>query len=289
MSFFNDISKATGTIGGIADKVVSSFGNTILHNNNETFSPQKFRDSFKRGIGRPSLFLFKITRYPNIYYSKQPNTAIGGALSKVLPNSIRGINTNTLIGGIENLTGSKGTQTLIDLQFRVSQFNLPDKQLQTFTTKIYGPSVESPKEIENSSMTMTVLCSGDYFEHDFFQFWIDSVVSYDHKKNGKSYDLQYYDDIITSAELTVYDEDGKNSYTITFEEVYPSIVGGVNFDWDRRNEISEFNVTLNYRTMKVEKIRHEGGIGGAIDTVMGISSGLKKAISLASVVKKFFI
>lgn len=259
----------------------------------DSFSPTKFRNSFNKGIGRPSLYLFRLKRYPNVYFQKSSGGlgSIAGSIGGLIGGE-SGANIASQAYNIgETLYSSVSGSGLQDLQFRISRFGLPDKELRTYTTKIYGPSTEFPREIENGSLNFSVLCGGNYFEHEFFQTWIDAIMSYGSQKNdpvtelaGKAinavaglfgatppkssssntrFNVAYYDDVISDAELIVYNEDGNPSYHITFEEVYPMVVGGIEFDWNLKNEISVFNVVLNYRLMKAEKIAASiGGIAG---------------------------
>jgi hypothetical protein len=245
---------------------------TVFIDTGSSFNPTDFRNSFKDGIGRPSLFVFKIKRYPQVYYKKKNTTGIGGALSAI-GISDQVINTGTAL--FETIKG-RGLQ---DLQFRVTKFSLPSKNIETYTTKTYGPSTEFPREIENSSMTINVLCSGAYFEHEFFQSWADTITGYHGKmKNSASsskaygFDVEYYDDVISEAELVVYNEDGGVTYLVKFDDIYPKSVGGIEFDWNAKNEMSEFSVTLNYRTMVSEKIAFSAKIGGAVGSVLNAAS-----------------
>lgn len=249
---------------------------TIFVDTGSSFNPTDFRNSFKDGIGRPSLFVFRIKRYPQVYYNKSNTTGIGGALAAIgINNSV--INTGTAL--FDTIRG----RGLEDLQFRVTKFGLPSKNIETYTTKTYGPSVEFPKEIENSSMTINILCSGSYFEHEFFHTWADSITGYHGKMQNSTstsknygFDVAYYEDLISEAELLVYNEDGNPSYLVRFDDIYPKSVGGIEFDWNAKNEISEFSVTLNYRTMISEKIALGVKVGGAVGSVLNALSSLRR-------------
>ena len=261
-----------------------------------SFSPQNFRDSFKDGLGRPSLFVFKIKRYPNVWYSRSSTSGIAGLAQSILPSEMSGaISTISNYGETlyDNVTG----RGLSDLRFRVGKFTLPNKQLETYTTKTYGPASEFPREIENGSFNMSVFCGGSYYEHEFFSTWIDAILGYNNKKNNstmdilktvtsligvssssdstfKGFDVAYYDDVVSEAELVVYNEEGNPSYVITFEDVYPKVVGGVEFDWDAKNEVSEFPIVMNYRTMKAERVAIGTGVGGAVGSALSTVSTL---------------
>lgn len=262
-----------------------------------SFSPQQFRDSFKDGLGRPSLFSFRIKRYPKIWFSKSSTTGLSGLASSVLPAEILGASTTTLLNGAETLYDNVTGRGLSDLRFRVGKFSLPGKQLDTYTTKTYGPSTEFPREIENGNFNMSVFCSGSYFEHEFFSTWIDAILGYDNKKNSSTmdllnsaltslnitkktgntpygFDVAYYDDIISEAELIVYDEEGSPSYVVSFEDIFPKVVGGIEFDWNAKNEVSEFPMTMAFRTMKAERVAIGTGIGGAVGSALSTVSTL---------------
>lgn len=263
---------------------------TVFVDIGKSFSPQAFRDSFKDGIGRPSLFTFRIKRYPKIWFTRQSESGLTGLISSVLPDSVSSL-ASTAMNSLETAHNTVTGRGLADLQFRVGKFNLPSKQLETYTTKTYGPASEFPREIENGVFNMSVFCSGSYFEHEFFSTWIDSMLSYENKKNASTldlissalnklinngtsvrdygYDVAYYDDVVSDAELVVYDENGNPSYVITFEDIYPKNVGGIEFDWNAKNEVSEFGVTMNYRTMKAERAATSAKIGGDTGTVLG--------------------
>jgi hypothetical protein len=250
--------------------------NSLYFDTKYGFSPTNFRNSFHNGIGRPSLFVFRIKRYPKIYTS--PSFSGPNLLRTTIPNAL-GVSPfqKDLIQEGQSLYDSVTSSGLSELQFRIDKFTLPDKSLGVYTTKTYGPSSDFPRDIENGSMSMSVLCGGDYYEHDFFQTWIDSALTYSGTKpptdpqklvstvlstlglpgntsNLTKFDVAYYDDIITDAELVVYDEEGNATYIITFEDVYPKVVGGIGFDWNAKNEISTFNLTLHYRIMTGSKV-----------------------------------
>lgn len=267
-----------------------------------SFSPTNFRNSFHNGIGRPSLFVFRIKRYPRIYNS--PDLSVQNVLNNVLGSNSDalglGISTSQLLNAGQTLYDSVRSTGLSELQFRVDKFGLPDKNIGTYTTKIYGPSSDFPREIENGSMSISILCGGDYYEHDFFTTWVDSILTYtgtkpnhttipqqlmtnvldalgtksNTAKGSTPYDIAYYDDIVTDAELVVYNEDGDASYVITFEDVYPKAVGGIGFDWNAKNEISTFIVTLHYRIMTSSKVNASLKTGSVLGGALNIATQL---------------
>lgn len=229
-----------------------------------TFSPQKFRSSFKDGVGVPSLFTFQLKRYPEIFFKPKESTqSLGGMLGGNLEgvSKLLGLNNISVPSDISNLMNISETlystftgRGIDDLKFKINSVQLPEKILQTYSTRTYGPIRDFPSEIESSAIGMNVLCGGAYTEHEFFSAWIDGIGGHDRMQNDPLFNIAYYDDIITEGELTIYDEDGYPSYVCYLDDIYPKSVGGINLNWSAKDQISQFNIVLNFRVMKTEKI-----------------------------------
>ena len=260
----------------------------------QSFNPTSFRHSFHDGIGRPALFSFRLKRYPAIYTA--PQLSVGSILGAILPKDLGiGIPTANLLDAGQTLYDSVTSSGLTELQFRVDKLSIPDKNLGTYSTKIYGPSSDFPRDVENSSININVLCGGDYYEHDFFQTWIDSIITYSGTKptssssqlvskllevvnihtnnsNNNPFDVAYYDDIVTEAEIVMYDEEGNATYVLSFEDIYPKIVGGMSLDWNAKNEINSFNVTLHYRIMTGSKVLATAKTGSVLGGIVAATA-----------------
>lgn len=260
----------------------------------QSFNPTSFRHSFHNGIGRPALFAFRLKRYPKIYTA--PLLSVGSVLGAILPKDLGiGIPTANLLTAGQTLYDSVTASGLTELQFRIDKLTIPDKNLGTYSTKIYGPASDFPRDIENSSITINVLCGGDYYEHDFFQTWIDSIMTYSGSKPNSSssqlvskllevvnihtndsfnnpYDVAYYDDIVTEAEIVMYDEEGNATYVLSFEDIFPKLVGGISLDWNAKNEISSFSVTLHYRIMTGSKVLATAKTGNVLGGILNASA-----------------
>ena len=260
----------------------------------QSFNPTSFRHSFHNGIGRPALFSFRLKRYPAIYTA--PQLSVGSILGAILPKDLGiGIPTANLLDAGQTLYDSVTSSGLTELQFRVDKLSIPDKNLGTYSTKIYGPSSDFPRDVENSSININVLCGGDYYEHDFFQTWIDSIITYSGTKptssssqlvskllevvnihtnnsNNNPFDVAYYDDIVTEAEIVMYDEEGNATYVLSFEDIYPKTVGGMSLDWNAKNEINSFNVTLHYRIMTGSKVLATAKTGSVLGGIVAATA-----------------
>lgn len=250
----------------------------------KTFSPTYFRSSFKKGVAKPSLFHFKITRYPNIYFkSTGSSSTLSGllGLNNILPSSITSsVNSITKIPSYvttalnvgETIYQNLNGRGLADLVFKCNRVSLPSKDIETYSNKTYGPSREFPRELENGKFSITVIGTGTYVEHDFFSTWTDKIFDYNKSSESPSFNVAYYDDIVSEAQIISYDEEGNSTYLQTFEEIYPVSVGGIEYDWNEKNEIIEFSVTFAYRIMRNEKIAKSFSIKSNLSST--ISTGI---------------
>lgn len=248
----------------------------IATGNQGTFSPDNFRKQFSNGVGRPNLFQFKFKRMPNVMadpnYGLTPFQSLG-LISKGA--SVLGIGSAPLLTGIntvETMFNSITGRETRDLTFRVSKAQLPQKIINTYNVSYYGPGSRFPSEIDNSSITIDVISSGSYWEHIFFTGWQNSIIDYDRYRDNPSFDVVYFDDIVTEAELIIYNDDGEKAYTILFEKVWPEVVGGDNFDWSRKDSIVTFPVTLHYSVAS--------NSAGSKSPIKGITSIAQRLINL---------
>jgi len=240
-----------------------------------SFSPSDFRYKFKKGIGRTAFFHFKLIRLPQIFYKSTNNAGTGlgtmlginsSLINKVqIPSGI-----TTLVKAGETLFSSLSGRGIDDLVFKINKVTLPEKAVGTYKIKTYGPSYEFPREIENSFINISVISSGTYDEHELFSSWVDQIV--DFKGDNASHNVAYYDDIITEAQLVIYDEEANPSYLVSLYDVYPINVGQIDYSWADKHNVAEFTITLQYRKMISEKIASSYKPNKTISTVLNIAN-----------------
>lgn len=243
---------------------------TLYLDTGRSFSPQNFRNKFKDGVGSPAYFHFKLKRYPEIFYKGNRTSSIQGFINKYTGLNLDIISKVQNIGELiyENLN-SRG---LSDLVFKVNKALAPSRLIESFNLKYYGAGYEIPRDIESGVTNIAVFSSGTYWEHDFFSSWQASIIDYNKYINSPSFNVAYYDDIITEGEIIAYNEDGEPAYLISLEDIWPKEVGAIKFDWEGKDQIINFTVTFNYRLANVEKIAKSKQIKD--DTIDKARSGL---------------
>lgn len=217
----------------------------------KSFSVKNFRNQFKDGIAKPSLFHFKLNRYPNCFYNT--TSSVTSFLNKY-DIGVPSLSLNKTINTIENVYENLNSRGLSDLVFKVYSTTLPTKLITTYSSKIYGPSTTFPREIENGTFQISLYASGNYWEHDFFSQWQSAITGYGNSSADPTHNVSYYDDIISEAKIIAYNEEAEPSYLVSLEEVWPINVEGINYNWGEKNEIVKFSVQMHYKLSNVEKI-----------------------------------
>jgi len=215
----------------------------------KSFSIKNFKSQFKDGVAKPSLFHFKLKRYPRCFFDR--STSINTFLNKV------GIDTPDILSKAinygETIYENINNRSLSDLVFKVHRATLPNRLINSYSAKVYGPSTDFPRDIENGYFSISIYTSGTYWEHNLFSQWQSAIINYGDPVDS-NYNVTYYDDIISEAQIIAYNEMGEPTYLMSLDEIWPKNVGGISFDWGNKNNNISFNVDLHYRIVKIEKI-----------------------------------
>lgn len=238
-------------------KSLGQFASDVLRiaTGTNSFSPDNFRRQFQEGFARPSLFQFKLKRMPNVFSTNidQLSPISLGAITSRLPLvDIVSARATTTLNTIENILNDVLGRSSRDLTFKVHKVQLPQRLIESYNISYIGPGKKFPREINNDNFQIEVLSSGTFWEHYMFLSWQAAILDYDKYANEPSYDVAYYDDIITEAELLIFNDAGEQTYKVSFENIWPEGVGGEGFDWAKKDSIISFPVSFNFSTVTVE-------------------------------------
>lgn len=286
-----------------ADEViVESVGKT------ESFNVNNFRSSLAHGVANPSLFSFTLSKDAKINeftISKEDKNFLSnlnniqetvnkglGIAKNFIPQAY-GISAyyNQAMSTANNLFGKSPQQTFKDLTFRVSRTSIPDRIIETYPTKYYGIQYNNPRDISTNYLTLNIMSSETYWEHWYFSRWMGRIIDYSNE-DGDTYDVAYYDDIVTNGLIEFYNSEGNRTYTANIYDLYPVHVQGIDGDWSRKDSINNFNVTFAYKNVSVNQVSEtkknslekiiKTGIGVANQFGARIPSGVGKTIGTIS-------
>jgi hypothetical protein len=133
------------------------------------------------------------------------------------------------------------------LTFRCEKAEIPGRTIATLDDTGSGPALKMPYEVNYNDMEITVICSTDMAERDYFEEWMNKIVY--PGKNARAGLVNYYSNFAkgNSLELAQLGDQGEALITYVLYDVYPIQISPMNLSWEENNTYQRFNVTLNYR------------------------------------------
>lgn len=149
-----------------------------------------------------------------------------------------------------------------NLNFKIESVDLPGRVIEVVDNRFYGPARQVAKNVNYQPISMTVLCSSDFNEQQFFLEWMDAIVG-DHRVNNAAglgpssitgYEVGYYDDYAkkTDTTISVYNRGDTNPTRIVkLIQSFPISLTPLALSWSN-NDIARFNVQMQFRHWKDE-------------------------------------
>lgn len=133
------------------------------------------------------------------------------------------------------------------LTFRCEKAEIPGRTIATLDDTGSGPALKMPYEVNYNDMEITVICSTDMAERDYFEEWMNKIVY--PGQNARAGLVNYYSNFAkgNSLELAQLGDQGEALITYFLYDVYPIQISPMNLSWEENNTYQRFNVTLNYR------------------------------------------
>jgi hypothetical protein len=133
-------------------------------------------------------------------------------------------------------------------KFRCEKAELPGRTLATTEDAVGGgPSLKLPYDVTYNDITLSIICSSDMIEREFFETWMDKIIGRGGRSNAGL--VSYYADYALGVTLKVdqLNESGKTLISYTLNDIYPTALTPMNASWEETNTYQRFGVTLAYR------------------------------------------
>jgi hypothetical protein len=176
--------------------------------------------------------------------------------------------------GYSKIFGGTGIDVTRWLAFQAESAELPGRVLNTITPKIYGVPYRTPATTDYQEISVTLLCTGTFWERKFFDAWIDYIQPRD------TFNFKYRDDYTTSVFIYQYnqfaDKEGnpnKAIYAVELEEAYPTIVAPQALNWagDEQHKLSVTFSFIRWKTPYLpETILDAAGSSAITDSNSGV-------------------
>ena len=180
----------------------------------------------KDGPAKPSRFEVVIP-LPT-YIAKFMSTSALEALFN-LPNAIFGTITDTIGSAMgQSPTGANSTLSRY-LALQCEAAELPGRTLMTQEAKVYGPTYKVPYQTQYNEMTLTFLCTNEFWERKLFDRWIEAIHPSDtnNLRYAKEEDTRY----MTPIKVIQYDDFIKQIYAVELVDAFPIGVSAQPLSW----------------------------------------------------------
>lgn len=156
----------------------------------------------------------------------------------------------TLVGYTKVQGGLSGTLENINdtFSFRCEKAELPGRSLATVDDAVGGgPALKLPYDVTYNDITLSIICSDDMIEREFFENWMDRIIGAGGKSNAGL--VSYYSDYALGVSLIVdqLNEQNQILFRYTLKDIYPTALTPMNATWEETNTYQRFGVTLAYR------------------------------------------
>lgn len=136
--------------------------------------------------------------------------------------------------------------------FRIESTEIPGRSVQTMDLKEHGVMRKIGYNAQYTDISMSIICSEDLREKEFFDTWQDIMVG-EHRSGGlfarfdNQFNAGYYDDYICNIDIIQFNRQTQNPiYEVRLVEAYPVQVAPLSVAWND-GEIQRLNVNFAYR------------------------------------------
>lgn len=199
----------------------------------------------KGGLAKPNRFqiILPIPKYINEF--------IGQSVLEQIVN-LR----NTIVSDITNIFNrdntdeqSKTTNSSISryLALQCESTELPGKSILTQDAKVYGPTYKIPYQTQFADISLTFLCTNDFYERKLFDRWIEAIMPNDtHNMRFPNDDDTRY---LTNLKIIQYDDFIKQIYAVEMIDAFPISIASQPVNWGE-DGFHRLTVQFSYRKYK---------------------------------------
>lgn len=193
------------------------------------FQPNQFLSNIKAkgGLAKPSRFqvVLPIPTYINSFVGQsifEKLTNLPATITAELQDIF-----STERKDSQSRTANPSLSRYLGLQCESSE--LPGKTLVTADAKVYGPTYKVPYQTQYNEMTLTFVCTNDFYERKLFDRWIESIMPTDtnNLRFAKDDTTRY----MTNIQVLQYDDFVKQIYAVEMIDAYPIGISAQPLSW----------------------------------------------------------
>ena len=219
-----------------------------------SFSPNLFLANVraKDGLAKPSRFEV-VLPIPTYIGSFVGNSIIEKILN--FPNSVFNDVTDAIGSAFgkqgqkddQSKTSSPSTSRYLALQCESAE--LPGRTLTTADVKIYGPTFKVPYQTQYGDISLTFLCTNDFFERKLFDRWMEAIHPSD--TNNLRFPKGQATRYMTNIKIIQYDDFIKQIYAVELIDAFPIGVAPQALSWGE-DGFHRLQVQFAYEKLRVQ-------------------------------------
>jgi hypothetical protein len=219
-----------------------------------SFSPNLFLANVraKDGLAKPSRFEV-VLPIPTYIGSFVGNSIIEKILN--FPNSVFNDVTDAIGSAFgkqgqkddQSKTSSPSTSRYLALQCESAE--LPGRTLTTADVKIYGPTFKVPYQTQYGDISLTFLCTNDFFERKLFDRWMEAIHPSD--TNNLRFPKGQATRYMTNIKIIQYDDFIKQIYAVELIDAFPIGVAPQALSWGE-DGFHRLQVQFAYQKLRVQ-------------------------------------
>jgi len=211
-----------------------------------SFTPQAFLSNLNVHNGPAKASKFEVIIPIPSYLSTFVNNSIVESLS-TLPGRAYTDAVYLSNNDPQSTSYDMGLSRFLSLQCEAAE--LPGKGLQTADVKIYGPIFKVPYQTQFNDITLSFLCTNDFYEKKLFDRWMEAIMPMDtnNLRYPKGDDTRY----LTNLKIIQYDEHIKTIYAVECIDAFPVIMASQPLNWadEGFHKLTVQFTYLKYRTL----------------------------------------
>lgn len=136
------------------------------------------------------------------------------------------------------------------LSLQCESAELTGKALQSHDQKIYGPTFKVPYQTSYQEITLTFLCTNEFYERQFFESWIRSIMST--TTNNLRFAKEPGSGYLTDILILQYNEAGQKIMEMKLYDAFPISIGSQALAW---TEDGFHRLPVQFTFIRYETIR----------------------------------
>lgn len=150
--------------------------------------------------------------------------------------------------GFSEYVDESGLNVENTFPFRCEVAEIPGRTIATMDEAGgAGPALKLPYDVTYNDINITVICSEDMKEREFFEMWMDQVVGRGGTDVGGL--VNFYSNYAEGniLEINQLDSAGNILSASSLYDVYPIALSPMTASWEETNTYQRFSATLAYR------------------------------------------